>query len=80
MDCTALQGSFQNPDLEGAGGYKISPVLDVFVSEDEGSCALTMKYRHHCRILHGYEQAVELRNGYVNRQTLHQELKERIRC
>ena len=41
-------------------------------------CAWTLKFRHRCIILHGYEQAVELRSGHVNRQNSHHKIKERI--
>ena len=56
------------------GTTNIGAVVDVFVSEDQGlfSCALTLKYRHHCTVLHGYEQVVEIHEGHVNRLISHQ--------
>ena len=43
-------------------------------------CALALKCRHQCIILCGNESAVELRNERVNRQNLHQKLRESVRC
>ena len=63
----------------------IGPVLDVFVSEDQGlTCRKreTLECRHHrtWQVLRGYVLAVELRNGHVNHQNSHQRLRARIRC
>ena len=43
------------------------------------SCALTLKYRHHCIMLYGYALDVDLHSGHATRRNSHQKLKERIR-
>ena len=43
-------------------------------------CALTLKYRQPCTVLHGKEQAVELHNGHAICQKSQKKLRERIRC
>ena len=58
---------------------KIGPFLDVFASEDQGlTCIQNKKPSPKWQVLHGYVQAMELRNWHVNLQNSHQSLKERI--
>ena len=59
---------------------KLVPFSKLSPQRIKVSCVLTLKNRHHCMILHGYGQAVELYKGNVNRENSNQKLKERRRC
>ena len=58
------------------GRTNVGPVPDVFVSGDRG--LMCIECCHQRMALHGYEEAVELHNGHVNRENSQQKLKERI--
>ena len=56
----------------------VGPVQGAVVSDDRGLLCIDIEVSSRCMELHGYEEAVELRSGHVDRQNSHQKLKDRV--